>query len=441
MVNNQRRPVNQRRVVNSRRTELFAGFWFLTVCVALTGPVLMIVVLAIDKTAGPAGVLESLVISPTSAQTIPGAIAGSLITIASLTASLTIVTLQLLSNQYTPRAVRGFLRRKISQVVSGAFIGIFVYSLLMLVTVRAPGDENDPFVPSLGVVMAIGLSLLGLVLLVVFIDRLAKTIQVATMTAELARDTVRAIDLVHPDPYVAVAQSPSIGDPSGDSAPLFPRRAGYVTRTTLDLPFPASLSGSRLELLVRPGDFVTTRTPIARWSSATPLDGGLRKVILSSVFVGDERDIDQDPAFGIRQLVDITLRAISPGTNDPTTAVTCIGYLRDVFECLTVRDLPGTIIASESGVTLVAHQDSLEAYLEPLTEIARYATKDARVTITLLDALAGAARTSVQVGAMARHRELADLAHDLAQPALAAAETSHDRSRLEAVLARVEAGA
>ena len=162
----------------------------------------MLVVLAIDKAAGHAGLLESLVISPTSTWTILGSIAGSLIAIASLTASLTIVTLQLLSNQYTPRAVRGFLRRKISQVVSGAFIWIFIFSLLMLITVRAPGKANDPFVPFLGVVTAIGLSLLGLVLLVVFIDRLAKTIQVVTMTAEIARNTVRAINVVHPAPYV-----------------------------------------------------------------------------------------------------------------------------------------------------------------------------------------------------------------------------------------------
>lgn len=378
--------LGQRRAVNSRRTDLFAGFWFLTICVAL----------------------------------------------------------QLLSNQHTPRAVRGFLRRKISQVVSGAFIGIFVHSRLMLVTVHAAGDENDPFVPSLGVVTAIGLSLVGLMLLVVFIDRLAKTIQVATMTAEMARDTVWAIDLVHPDAYVTALDEVTAEDRSspaglqGEATLTYPGRAGYVTWTSLNLALPTSRSRSRPELLARPGDFVTARTPDAAWSSEAPLDASLRKVILRSVFVGDERDIDQGPAFGIRQLVDITLRAISAGTNDPTTALTCIGHLRDVFECLTERDLPATLSAVDSGVTHVAQQGSFSAYLEPLTEIASHATTDARVTISLLEVLAGAAGTSIRVGAVPQHRVFVDLARDLAQPALAHAETNHDRSRLEAVLTCVE---
>ena len=102
-----------------------------------------------------------------------------MITIASLTASLTIVTLQVLSNQYTPRAVRGFLRRQISQVVAGSFIGIFLYCLLLLVTVRAPGGANQPFVPSLGMAFAVLLALYGMVMLVVFIHTLARIIEVS----------------------------------------------------------------------------------------------------------------------------------------------------------------------------------------------------------------------------------------------------------------------
>ncbi len=135
-----------------------------------------------------------------------------MITIASLTASLTIVTLQLLSNQYTPRAVRGFLRRQVSQVVAGSFIGIFLYCLLLLVTVRAPGDANEPFVPSLGVALAVLLALYGLIMLVVVIHTLARTIQVSSMTAEIARDSATEIAAVHAEPFT---DDGSRGDLSG----------------------------------------------------------------------------------------------------------------------------------------------------------------------------------------------------------------------------------
>lgn len=422
------------------RIELFAGFGFLTACIALLGPLLMSVTLVVDKASGEAGLFSPLVISPDSARVILGSIAGSLITIASLTASLTIVTLQLLSNQYTPRAVRGFLRRKISQVVSGSFIGIFLYCVLLLVTVREPADYNQPFVPSLGVITAVALALLGLLLLIVFVHRLAETIQVSNITAEIAHSTVQAVNTVHPHRFASVHQDADSADGLPKGTPIHPRHPGYVQRLNLDLLDHEAPEGSRVEILVRVGDFVTTHTAVAACSGGRPVDDRFQEAVRRTVVVGHERDIDQDPAFGIRQLTDIALRAISPAVNDPTTAVTCIGYLRDIIEFLSERALPATHLA-RTDATVLLRQYTFRAYLEPLTEIARYARTDPRVTKALLEALSAAARTSERVGAVHRHRMLAEFVRDLSGPAMANTATQHDRQLLDTTVPSLDSPA
>ena len=153
------------------------------------------------------------------------------------------------------------------------------------------------------------------------------------------------------------------------------------------------------------------------------------------ITIGHERDIDQDPGFGVRQLIDIALRAISPGINDPTTAVTCLRYVRGLVELLAERDLPPIYPSTVAGVAVSARQWTFADYLEPLAEIARYATTDARVTESMVEVLVAAARTSREFGAADRCRQPVVLAENLTGPALGDAATDLDR---QAILAAVE---
>lgn len=431
-----------KRWLARRLPDLQAGFWFLATAVALIGPVLMLIVLVIDKAAGPAGVFESLAISPSAARTILGAIAGSLITIASLTSSLTIVTLQLLSSQYTPRAIRGFLRGRLSQVVFGTFIGIFIYCLLLLVSVHAPGEANDPFVPSLGVVVAIALALASLGLLVAFIHHMAQTIQVSTMAARIGKDTLRAIARVHPEAYdpgaeedldeVAAAPPPSGEEVDRSDRIIHPSRTGYVLLVDVGgLAEVAAGSGLELEVVVRPGDFVTVGGTAITIDGDRPAPATLIRAAAREIAIGHERDLDRDPSFGIRHLIDIALRAISPGINDPTTAITCINYLQDVFETLAARSLPGALKFETGSATVIARQRRFAEYVEPLSEIARYSTGDARVAAALVSALTATAASARAAGAVDRSLLLSELVADLTKPAVDDARTAHDRELLD----------
>jgi len=122
---------------------------------------------------------------------------------------------------------------------------------------------------------------------------------------------------------------------------------------------------------VRPGDFVTRHTPLLSGSGATVR-------MAEWVTVGTERDLDQDPTFGVRQLVDIAVRALSPGINDPTTAVTCIHYLEEVLQTVVACHLSPWVALGPPETVLAAGR-VLEVYLEPLREIATYGFSDPRI--------------------------------------------------------------
>src|SRR5262249_39687612 len=132
------------------------------------------------------------------ASTILSIIAGSLITVAGLTFSITIVVLQLLSSQYTPRSLRSFLQDRVTQVVAGGFFGIFAYSLIVLMTVRDPAPFDPGFLPTVSITVGINLGLLGLALLLIFIHHIGQIIQVSDIAARIAMQTMRAIDTSYP---------------------------------------------------------------------------------------------------------------------------------------------------------------------------------------------------------------------------------------------------
>ncbi len=165
---------------------------------------------------------------------------------------------------------------------------------------------------------------------------------------------------------------------------------GYVQRVELARLMRDLLSpGIHLRLLVCPGDFVTQETVIAEVRPFRLVDPGFLQTIHKPLIIERERDILQDARFGVRQLADIALRALSPAVNDPTTGVLCIKYLQAVFERLVHRFPQPAIYRFAGGTsTLEIHQPAFEEYLEVFAEIGHYAGGNIRIITTLLYALA-----------------------------------------------------
>ena len=372
-----------------------------------------------------------------AARTVLSVIAGSLITVAGLIFSITMVVLQLASAQFSPRVLRTYFGDRITQITIGTYVGTFTYSILVL---RAVGSFDDAsFVPRLSVTIASLLGIAAVVLLVVFLNHVAQMIQVSHVTASIAHDTLARIETLYPEHYGAPVE-----DADGEallatwreqsSGRVMPARPGYVQRIGVDELVKSCGEIERLAVLVCPGDFVSLETPIAEvWPASVATQR--REDLRASVSIASERDLRQDVEFGVRQLADIALKAMSPGINDPMTAVTCISYLRSILVCLAERaDPPGLRQFPGQDVTVIVHRRAFAEYLESLLQINRYVDGDAWVIGELLLALNACSRVARDGGATDRVQLIRDVAVTIAEQAADQVSTQRDRRRLDAPL-------
>jgi len=205
---------------------------------------------------------------------------------------------------------------------------------------------------------------------------------------------------------------------------------------------PAAIEGRsfRVELLVTPGDFVTPRHPVARvWTGADP--DACAKALRRAIAVTSERDLEQDVGYGVRQLADIAVKALSPSVNDPTTATTCIGYLQGILELLAAQPEPSLVRRyGREDVTLVLRRDTFPDYLEALVQISRYATSDARVVQALLQAALRVAQAAAEADAGGKAAAAARVGTRIARRALGSDRLdAEEREAVEEMLHRLPA--
>ena len=413
--------------------ELGQGLWFVPALIVVLDGALAIVLVEIDRRSQIGGGLLFQG-DASAARTVLSVIAGSLITVAGLTFSLTMVVLQLTSSQFSPRILRTFFGDRLTQVTVGSFVGIFVYSILVLRSVSAA------FVPRLAVTVASALAVAAVVLLIVFIHHISRMIQVSFVTGDIAEKTLARLEALYPSTH-------GEGEATGSEALLetwllerpglvLPDRPGYLRRVDLD-----SLAGmfsgqaERAAVLVRPGDFVSVEQPlVAVWPTA-PKDDCV-SAVRAAFQVERERDLDQDLAFGLRQLTDTAVKAMSPGINDPTTACTCVGYLRSILVRLAERGYPTRLRSyPDAGLTLLVLRREFGEYLDSLLEIGRYSSRDARVTVAIVDALRSVGAAARDAGFNERADAAVEMAVAIGVPARDAARNNLDRDSIDRQLA------
>jgi len=341
------------------------------------------------------------------------AIAGSMMTVASLTFSLTISTLATASSQYTSRLIRNFMRDRVNQFVLGYFVGLFGYCLVVLRTIRG-GDEGQ-FVPPLAVMGGLVLALASIAVLVYFIHHIAESIQAGTILRRVTDETLRAIDGLFParvgDP---APDDKSLGESVGADAvwhPVAAKGFGYVTSVdTATVLLLATERDAVVRMTVAVGAFVTPAGVLCEIAlPAAPDDETVRR--LRAAFELDPvRTVEQDAAFGVRQVVDIALKALSPGVNDTTTGVMCVEHLAVLLESLAARPIPTRVRATDGAVRLVATGRSFEALAGLcLDQIRQSASGNTAVLAALLRAIDGAGRVAISPDrrrSLARHARL-----------------------------------
>jgi uncharacterized membrane protein len=327
-------------------------------------------------------------------------IAGSMMTALSVSFSITLAALAQASSQYTPRILRNFMRSRPTQITLGILAGIFAYCLIVLRTVR--GGDGIQFVPSLSVLGGFVLALLGVGALIYFIHHAAVSLQASHILAAIAEETAAAIDHLFPEELSDNAESEGL--PALDSAlavldwqPVPATRTGFVQ--SVDSEALLRFACTR-EVIVRLdcqiGDFVIAQTPLAQLARSGPPTEEIRQTLNEIITINRYRTVEQDAGFGIRQIVDVALKALSPGINDTTTAVTCVDYLTAILVRLAPRRIPSPYRYQHGRLRVIATGQTFEELLEQaLTQIRNGASGNLAVILRLLRCLETVAANTV----------------------------------------------
>jgi uncharacterized membrane protein len=312
---------------------------------------------------------------PASAQGLLQAITTAVITATTLTFSLTVVTLQLASSQFSPRLLRGFIRDRGTKTVLSIMLATAAYSLVVLRSIRSVDDPGGPFVPQIAVTGAVVMAMATIGALVYFLDHVTTEIRVETMLKNARDATCSTIERVYP---ATVAQG-CTGPPRPESG-VFTQLAGtsgFVQAADVEALTQLAIQHDvNIRLMARVGDAVVEGTPLAHaWSSSdarSPLGSGdLDEGVNQLLTVGFERTAAQDVAFGFRQLTDVASRALSPGINDPTTAEHAVSHLAHLLCLLAPRPMDDSCGRDDSGhvrALLPRHhfEDLLDQAITPL---------------------------------------------------------------------------
>jgi uncharacterized membrane protein len=380
--------------------------------------------------------------TPDDARTLLLGITGTVITIIALLLGLTVVALQLSSTQFSPRLLRNFLRDRPNQVVLSAFVATFAYSAAGLYTVGVSGGNRTAAFPRLAISGAIVLLFASLGLLVYFADHLVHSIQVDAIMEAVQRNTLAVIhDGLLPGGQEAAA-APAW------AVPVASRCSGYVQAVhpgTL-LPY-ATRHGVIVRLRPRVGEHIVAGTTLA-WiwrlspDGPAPDPGDFTGVLDAGVRIGFERTLEQDAAFGIRQLVDVACKALSPAVNDPYTAVQAVDHLSVIF-CALARQPLGPHVARDGQGMVIVPARRFGDYLAVMCGlIRRYGASEPTLANALLRLLGNCAAVAgddqERYAAIEEQARIivADAEREVAQPADLGLTHAEAESVLRAIAAR-----
>ncbi|MGY1753745.1 DUF2254 domain-containing protein [Blastococcus sp. SYSU D01042] len=354
---------------------------------------------------------------PSAARTVLSAIASSLISVTTLLFSLTIVTLQLASSQYSPRLLQTFVRDRVVQSCLGILLGTFVFALVVLRSVRSADDSEDTaFVPRLSVTVALLLTLVSVGSLVAFLSHQSRQLRVETMLRDVHKEagaTLRRLTAEQADDGQPDTELPPV---PAHARPVCARRSGFLVQVTEGPLVAAAVgAGAVLRLIPRPGEPVLAGVPVAWvWGDTPgqePPTETLEDALAHHLVLGHERADRGDPSYGLRKLVDIAARALSPGINDPTTAVHALSHVSDLLGAAAARTTWHRRLADDGGAVrlLVPSWDFPALLSQSVTQPRSCGGTDPTVADRLFGLLTEAAwhaRSPAQADAVRRERDL-----------------------------------
>lgn len=375
---------------------LRASFWFTPAVFALLAVAFAVGVPILDYRYDPwlKDNLEQYVMSPSSAQDLLSTIAGAMVTISGVVFSLTLLTLSVASAQMGPRLLRTFMRDRTTHVALGTFVGVSIYSLVVLASVR--GAEERGFAPQIAVLLSVLFAVGALVVMIYFIHRVALLIQVPYCIAEVAHELGASIDRLFPDRIGSedtrgderLEQETALGD---DFHTVDAWGEGYVQGVDVEaLVAVAMKRDAVLSLAYRTGHFVTQRSLLARVWPKSAFSAQLERTVNDAFILGNRPTPRQDVECAVNELVEVAVRALSPGINDPFSAINCVDRLAAALARLAQRDVPSTCLRDTGEHVrvlrlVVSFPEVLDA---AMNQIRQYGCGSVPVVVRILEGLA-----------------------------------------------------
>ncbi len=397
-------------------SRLLASYWFVPALMAAGAMALALGTIAIDRRWGDELSFAWIALDAASARVFLTTVAGSMMTVAGVTFSITMVALTLASSQFGPRLLESFMRDRGNQVVLGTFIATFLYCLLVLRVLR---QGESATVPEVALSTALLLTLGSLAVFIYFMNHAAVSIQVQTLVSGVAEELEEALDRLlreetEAGPGMAVeTERRMIGEVCEAGEVVAAADSGYVDAVEADRLAELAASHDLVVVCVqKPGRFVIAGSPLlrARAAAGPGLDDGVAKHLRRAVPLTPRRQ-PGNVEFLISQLVEVAVRALSPGINDPFTAINCIDFLGAGLARFARRPPPRPLRRDAEGrlrVALppVALPELLDAAYD---QIRQYGRGSAAVTLRLLERLADLASRAAPGDdrrAVLRHAEM-----------------------------------
>ncbi|WP_131113077.1 DUF2254 domain-containing protein [Lichenihabitans psoromatis] len=382
-------------------------FWIVPGLMVLFGVFLAVGLVSLDRSGlVPTALLDSPWLyngGGTGARTLLGAVASSTIGVAGTVFSITIAALSLAAGQMGPRLLRNFTKDRGNQITLGTYLGTFSYALMVLRTVRTQSEGE--FVPHVSLSVGILLAFVCVATLVFFVNHMAGRINVDTVIELVSRDVSAALARLGND---QADPAPPAPDMWRGAEPVVDARRGYLQQLDHEgLATWAAEHETSIRLLARPGDYLFPGAPIALVS---PMVEGVGEAIRDATALGPQRISSADLEFAVRQLVEVAVRALSPGINDPHTAMSVLERLGAALCELAPRYLPSGVSVKGGRPVLVVPRVDYDGLTDTMFHMIRQnAAGSAAVLIRMVEVLTAVVSCEHQVSrvdALQRHADL-----------------------------------
>ncbi len=398
---------------------LIATFWFIPVLLIVLSVILSMVFVSFDNSITiPQNDWYRffLVNSSDSARSILSTISGAMIGVAGTVFSVTLVALTLASSQFGPRLIKNFMYVRLNQIVLGSYIATYLYCLLVL---NAVNDSNDyTFIPSLSILVAILAAIANIILLIIFIHQIAISIQADKVIADISDFISLQVKTLFPENMGeeksendAIDISLEIADFKENILIKSPK-SGYLQYIDSESLMEFVTEHEALfQLFHRPGNYLVEGMEIGVIYSNSSWEKDTLEIILNQFVIGKTKTSQQDIEFSIHQMVEIAARALSPGVNDPFTAIACIDNLTSTMSYLARSKFPSKYrYDDEKKLRIVANVLDFEGVLNTaFNQIRQFSGGSPAVIIRLMEALAiiqGFTANTTQKRAVRKHAEM-----------------------------------